>query len=98
MCPPDATSALGTNGNHSGGSWCCWNAAGMLWWCHCCSAATTTANAAGRQAGPRCVFSRAIAAIIPRHQAQLAATRVADMIDICHGRIDASADLIIDLD
>src|SRR2546423_11964146 len=28
-----------------GGSWCCWNAAGMLWWCHCCIAATTTAGA-----------------------------------------------------
>jgi hypothetical protein len=62
------------NGCHFGTSWCFGNAAEMFRQCcedavvvpllprcnqRCCTAA------AGRQAGPRCVFSRAIAAIFP---------------------------------
>jgi len=64
------------NGCHFGTSWCCGGAAEMLRECcgdavvvsllpfgdHCCY----TAAAAGRQAGPRRVFSRAIAAIFLR--------------------------------
>ena len=37
------------------------NAAGMLWSCN----GYCTANTAGRQAGPKGVFSRVIAAILP---------------------------------
>ena len=52
------------NGDHVGASWCCRDASGMQRALrqrryHCCCTAAT----AGRQAGPRGVFSRAIATI-----------------------------------